>query len=642
VKPDFALTKENAAAVADITVRLDGLPLAIELAASRIKILSPQAIVERLGRGWPLLVSRVPDAPARQRTLRGAIEWSYQLLEEDERPAFEQMSVFQRGASLEAIEAICLPAPGTDALDSMASLADNSLLRQVEDESGEPRFVMLDTIREYAAERLDEREELGEATRRAHASYFADLARQQWEHLTGQRRELAVAAMATDLDNLRLAWRYWAGQGDLDQLNKLVDSLWVLYDTRGWYHAAIELTTDLLNVLSSTPSTPERTVQEVMLRTSLARALMAIHGYTREVEEAYARALELFRGQRELPQVFPVLRGLASFYTYRAEFEKGAAIGRQILQLAETQNDPSLRVEGHLVLGSSIALQNDLHGGLEQLDQAIACFESEGSGSHRFRLGNNPGVASLMVSALVLWLLGFPDRALERANRAIGLATELGHPPTMAYALFHGGFLHLWRREPEHAQGRARGVLEVADEHDLPIWTALGHFLLGAASTGLGQVEEGSAQIRQGLDLYKGQTTPPVFWPLILSVQAGAYERAGKPAEGLGLIEEAIEIAGSELALLPEFHLLKGDLLLVLSEARDEAESWFMRAFDRAQELDARMSQLRAATRLCRLRRDHGDADAGARALRAVYESFTEGFATRDLIEANDLLKTMS
>src|SRR5207245_10035038 len=128
--------------------------------------------------------------------------------------------------------------------------------------------------------------------------------------------------------------------------------LWLLNDARGWYHATIEITTDLLDVLSSAPSTPERAMHEVMLRTSLARALMAVHGYTQEVEEAYARALELFEGQRELPQLFPVLRGLASFYNYRAEFEKGAQVGRELLRLAEVQHDPSMRVDGHLVLGT--------------------------------------------------------------------------------------------------------------------------------------------------------------------------------------------------------------------------------------------------------------------------------------------------
>jgi predicted ATPase/class 3 adenylate cyclase len=642
VKPDFVLTPLNASSVAEIAIRLDGLPLAIELAASRIKILSPQAIVARLGPGSTVLVSRVPDAPARQRTLRGTIEWSYQLLTGRERQVFEELSVFQGGATVVAIESICAPVGGGETLDDLASLVDNSLLRQVETE-GEPRFDMLKTIKGYAAERLEDQPELSAATQRAHAAYFADFAQRQWEHLTGPRREPALAAMAADIANLRASWHYWVAAKDLVQLNKLVDSLWLFYDAQGWYHATVQVATDLLTVLSSTPSSPERAMQEVMLRTSLARALMAIHGYTREVEDAYGHALEVFEGQREIPQLFPVLRGLASFYNYRAEFEKGAQVGREILLLAEAQDDPSMRVDGHLVLGSSIALQRDLHGGLEHLEKAMACFESTGFRSGRFRLGNHPGVASSTVSALVLWMLGFPDRAAERATRAVTLAVDLGHPFTLAYALFHSGFLHLWRRELETVQDRAVRVLQVAEEHDLQIWKALGRCLLGAANTGIGRPEDGLAQIRDGLDLYHGLKTPPVFWPLLLYVQAGAYARSGRPAEGLGMIEDAIEIAGSELTVLPELYLLKGDLLLAVSHAGGSAaEPWFQRGFDMAEDLDAKMSQLRASVRLCHLWRDQGKPAEGSRPLRVLYENFTEGFATVDLREASDLLTSPS
>jgi predicted ATPase/class 3 adenylate cyclase len=642
VKPDFVLTERNARSVAEITARLDGLPLAIELAASRVKVLSPQAIVDRLDRGSPVLSSRVPDAPARQRTLRATIEWSYELLRQDERRLFEQLSVFQGGPSLDAIEAVCSLSPGADVLEVLGSLVDNSLLRQVEGEDAEPRFMMLETIKQYAGERLDDRPHLSASTRRAHAAYFSEFAQRQWTDLIGLRREAALAAMSADVDNLRSAWRYWVAESDLDQLNKLVDSLWFLYDARGWHHATIEVTTDLLNVLSSIPSTPERAMQEVMLRTSFARVLMAVHGYTPEVEDAYAGALGLFEGQRDLPQLFPVLRSLASFYNYRAEFEKGAEIGREILRLARVQDDPSMGVDGHLVLGSSIALQGDLRGGLEHLDKAIALFESQGYKSRRFGLGNNPGVACYTTSALVLWLLGHPDRAVERANRAVALATELGHPFTMSYALFHSGFLHLWRREPEIARDRATRVSDVAEGHDLQIWRAIGRCLLGAAITELGRFDEGLAQIRQGLDLYQGLKTPPVFWPLLLSLHAGAYGRSGRPADGLNLIDEAIEIAGSGLTLIPEFYILKGDLLVGLPGADDEsAETWFQRAFDVAHGLDARMSQLRAAIRLCRRRRDQRGALHAQRVLYGVYDKFTEGFTTADLIEARALVDTV-
>jgi predicted ATPase/class 3 adenylate cyclase len=642
VRADFRLTEDNADAVADICRRLDGLPLAIELATARLNLFSPEALRDRLGSRLGLLRGGARDLPARQQTLRATIEWSYQLLEPGDQRLFELLSVFS-GAGLEAVETVVaeldrLTETQLDILDGLASLVDKSLIRQAEAGVEEPRLVMLETIREYAAERLDDRPEFATAARRAHAAYFADFARRQWEHLTGRRREPALAAMAAELENLRLAWDQWVAAGDLDQLNRLVDSLWLLYDARGWYHDTLRLTTDLLEVLSSSESTPDRVQQEVTLRTSLARALMATEGYTPEVEEVYTRTLELFDG-RQVPQLFPVLRNLASFYNFRGEFDKGARMARAILRLGEEQQDTSMLVDGHLFMGVNLAFLDDLHAGLEHLDKAIAIFRSEPYPAGRYRLGNNPGVACLTSSAFILWILGHPDRGLERANEAITVATGLEHPFTLAYGLFHAGYLHLWRREADLVRDRAERLLHLVDEHDFPIWRALGTCLLGAADTAMGQVEEGLARVRQGVDLYQGLKAPPVFWPTLRALEAGAYGQAGRVGEGLAMVDEALEIAGrgSGTTTLPEFQLLKGDLLLALGHGAD-AESWFQRAFDIAQRLDARMSQLRAAVRLCRLRSDRDGGTAGTQ-LRAVYDTFTEGFTTADLVEARALLE---
>jgi predicted ATPase/class 3 adenylate cyclase len=645
VSAGFALTDKNAPAVAEICLRLDGLPLAIELATARIRLFSPEALRDRLRSRLRALGSGARDLPARQRTLRTTIDWSFQLLEPSEQRLLELFSVFS-GAALEAVEVVAAEVEwlsGTDVVDGMASLLDKSLIRQADSGDGEPRLVMLETIREFAAERLDDLPEFSAAARRAHAGYFAEFAQRQWADLTGPGREPALAALAADIDNLRLAWRYWVAAGDLIELNWLVDSLWLLYDAQGWYQATIELTTDLLQVLDSTPPTPERAAQEITLQTSLARALMAMSGYTNEVEQAYTRAMRLFEG-RDFPQLFPVLRSLATFYNFRAEFDKGAQVGREILRLAEQLNDTGMLVDGHLVLGSSLVFLNDLHAGLEHLDQAIEYFQSQPHRSQRFRLGNNPGVACFTTSAFVCWLLGYPDGALQRADEAVALATELEHPFTLAYALFHSGFLHWWRREPERAKDRAVGVLQVVEDHEFPIWGAVGTCLLGAANTWMGQTDEGLAQIQRGMDLYQGLRSPPIFWQLLLFLQAGAQARAGRTDEGLVLIDEALEIAdrGSGMTLLPEFCLLKGDLLLGLPQTNSaDAEQWFQRACDIAQGLDARMPQLRAAVQLCRLWRDGDKAEEGIRRLRGIYDTFTEGFTTTDLIDATEQLDSL-
>ncbi len=646
VKPDFKVTNENAPAVAEICWRLDGLPLAIELAAARIRLFSPQALLERLGSRLKLLRGGARDLPVRQQTLRDAIDWSYDLLDTGDQRLFELLSVFLGGCSFEAVEAAAgkielLDEPGVDILDGLSSLIDKSLTRQADQESGEPRLLMLETIREYAAERLDQDPEFRAAARRAHATYYADLTQRQWERLTGDGREAALEELISDIENVRTAWGHWVEERDLEQLSKFVDSLWLLYDARGWYHAAVNLTKDLLNVLSSTPSTPELVQEEIVLQTSLARALLAIKGYTKEVEEAYTRALELSQAAGEIPQLFPVLRGLSSLYTYLGEHEKGVQIGEKILSMAERQDDTSMRVEGHLVLGYNLAFYKNLRLGLEHLEKGIKYFDPNRHRSSRFRLGNNPGVACFTTSALFLWMLGFPDRALKRANEAVDLAKMLNHPYSMAYALFHTSLLHLWRGEVKLVEDRAQAVLDIAEEHEFQVWWAVATCLHGAALAGMDRAEEGLAQVRRGIDLYQGLKTPPIFWPLLLYIQAGVYGKGGKPEQGLALLDEGMEIAShwTGRAMLPEFLRLKGDLLLAITpENAAEAESWFQQALEVAQELEARMLELRAAISLSRLWQAQGKAEQGRRVLSNAYERFTEGFTTADLMEAKDLL----
>jgi tetratricopeptide (TPR) repeat protein len=579
--------------------------------------------------------------------LRDTIDWSYEMLDPGEQQLFELLSVFS-GATLEAVEDVASRVKGLDEIDvvdGLSSLVDKSLIRRVDHGDSESRLSMLETIREFAVARLDQDPELSAAARRAHAAYFADWTQRQWETLTGDGRDTASERMATDIENIHTAWRYWVAERNFEQLGKFTDSLWLLYDTRGWYHATVSLTTDLLELLASTPSTPERVLEQITLQTSLARVLLALKGYTQEVEEAYTRALELCEGEGEIPQLLPVLRGLSSLYIYRAEFDKGARTGEQILRLAERYDDASALVEGHLVLGVNLAFLNRLRSGMEHLERGIAAYDPERHGAGRFQLGNNPGVVCFTSSALVLWMLGFPDRARDRANDAIGLSRRLNHPSSMAYAQFHAGLIHLWRREDELAHECAQAVLDIAEEHEFPIWRAVGSCLRGAALAGMGSADEGLALIEQAMNNYQRLKTPPVFWPLLLHLQAGACGLAGRPGDGLTLIDEAVEIATQNpgQTLWSEFFQLKGDLLLALSPDHGaEAESWLQRAVNIAAEVQAPMLQLRAALRLARLWHEQGKREPARKLLSDAYDKLTEGFSTADLRDAKTLLDDLA
>ena len=651
-RPDFGLTDDNAAAVADICRRLDGLPLAIELAAARLRHFSPEVLRDRLGDRLGLLRSGPRDLPERQQTLRATMDWSFELLEPSEQRLFEILAVFGT-AEITSIEAVVARIDATDGVatnvfDGLASLADKSLLREIDVPGAEPRVAMLETICEFAADRLSQRPELDARVRRAHATHFADEARRLRPALTGSDREAALEAMTADIENLRIAWAHWVAAGDLEQLEKLADSLLILDDAHGWYLDTVELTTGMLAVLEAGSSSPDRVGQEIALRVSLARALMATKGFTPEVEDALAGALELFERGGDVRQQHTVLRGLASLYQFRAQPDRAAELGRELLALGEREGDPRILVDGHLVVGSVGVFIDDMHAGLDHLDQAISLFTAGVTQARTARVGNDPRVACYTTSGFALWLLGHPDRAVERMDAAMALAAELNHPFNVAFARFHSGLLHLWRREPDVVLQQATGLLEIADEHRFPVWTATGRCLLGSAQVALGRHEEGLASIRGGMEQYRGIRSPLVFWPMLLFVDALARHGAGRHAEALEPIDAAIGMMspGQGTTVLSELHLLKGDLLAALgavdASGRPDAERSYRFAFDRAGEQGARMTRLRAATRLGRTALAEGRPEEAAGLLGPVYATFTEGFATADLVEARDLLAAVA
>jgi predicted ATPase/DNA-binding XRE family transcriptional regulator len=236
VRPDFTLTPENAPAVVEICARLDGLPLAIELAAARLAVLSPQALLARLERALPLLEGGPRDLPARQQALRATVAWSHDLLAPGDRALFRRLAVFANGYTAEAVEAICtaanLPAPALDTLGGIVALVEQNLLRTEDGPDGQFRLAMLETIREYAQERLEESEE--EVTlRRAHAAFYLALAED-----AARQHERRIELLADEQENLRAALRWCVTGGDALSAARLTEALWWFWNAAGRYSEA--------------------------------------------------------------------------------------------------------------------------------------------------------------------------------------------------------------------------------------------------------------------------------------------------------------------------------------------------------------------------------------------------------------------
>jgi predicted ATPase/class 3 adenylate cyclase len=637
VRPGFAVVDENAGVIAEICLRLDGLPLAIELAAARLNVFTPSDLLDRLRDRLDILGAGGRDLPDRQRTLWGAIGWSYELLDENERDLFELMSVFS-STDLPALESVAGSALGVGiVLDSLASLVDKSLIRS-EDAGTSQRFSMLLMIKEYAETRLAHTPERDQEVRRAHALYFSGFAQGLQDRLRDVERESALDELASEIGNLRIAWRYWMTQGDLEQLFLLIDGLWALHEAKGWYHAAIELATDTLSVLATAPPSPELAAEELILRTSLARALMAVRGYGVEVEEAFRRVLEMSDATGTAAQRFPVLRALATYYMSITDFDTAAEMGRQLLELGEAEGDQSIEIEGHYVFGAATSFSGDLDTGLPHLDRAIELHDPRIHGSSRFRLGPNTGVVARVASGFLIWQSGSLEVAVARITGALEIAREIEHPYSLAYALYHNGFLALNRGRFEECLHFAHQLAEVASENDYILWRTLATVLEGVSRTALGEPEQGLALTDAGIDLYQGLTTPPIFWPLILGLRAVVHGMAGQPQRAIELIDEAIDLGGNQ-GVAVEFSVYKGDFLMMIPEPDpDGAEQVYLEALEMSRGWGQRLPELIALTRLVGLHRQTGRARDRTDELAALYATFTEGLDEHPLVEARELL----
>jgi predicted ATPase len=400
-----------------------------------------------------------------------------------------------------------------------------------------------------------------------------------------------------------------------------------------------------LALLDKMPDTPQKAQQELRLQMALTMPLQTTRGYASpEAGQACNRARALCEQLGESVARFPVLWRLALFYMIRDEQQTARALAEQCLRLAHGVQDPGLLLEAHLILGTILVYLAEFPLALEHLERVVALYDPRRDASHTFVYGNHPVVIAHSFAAWVLWLLGYPDQALDSARQALALAEETSHPLTLANAHFFALQLHRLRREASRTLEHCQALIALAGEQGIHLYVAAGQIWHGWALARQGQPAEGIEQMRQAIVDFRATGTK-VLLPHIGAMLAETLVEQGQLARGQAALAEALAEmhAGSDRSHEAELYRLQGEFLLRQEPAAlAQAEAWFRQALATARRQGAKSFELRAVMSLVRLLRQQGQQAEGGRLLAEAYGGFTEGWDTADLREARDLLKKLA
>jgi predicted ATPase len=449
VQPDFALSEGNAATVATLCTRLDGLPLAIELAAARVGVLPPSALLARLDQALAVLTGGPRDAPARQRTLRDTIAWSYTLLAPQEQALFRRLAEFPGGATLEAIAALDTDVPGArearpgstqagrstqDAglaaalglLEGLSALVEGHLLRLEEDADGTPRYRQLVTIRAYALECLEASED-AEALRRRHATYFLALAEEAEPLLVGgTEQRVWLDRIDQELDNLRaaLSWARTAGEAELGL--RLAIALAGFWDTRGHRREGREWLEALLRGAAEREDHPQLT--SLRARALATTATLAFtQGDYQGAAPLAEQSLALWRALGQIGNSGEAFAALAYVAGHEGDLARQEALFRESLALYQAQGDIHHSAAALSLLGQLRRSFDDLEGATALLEEGRALYH---------RVGDTAGIAFtlLHLGGVAATRLDYED-AQALFEQSLALYRDVGDSADVAFAL---------------------------------------------------------------------------------------------------------------------------------------------------------------------------------------------------------------
>lgn len=447
VKPSFEVTTAFAPVVAGICQRLDGMPLAIELAAPRIKLMSPTALLARLDHQLSVLTGGPQDLPTRQQTIENTVAWSYDLLDADEKMLFKRLGVFTGGWTLDAAEAVCSAGATSrmSVLDGIARLFDKSLARQLGETDGEPRFSMLETIREYAVKQLDESAE-ADSQRRVHAEYFMALAEAAGPQLTGSDQDAWLDRLADEYENLRAAMRWALASGEALIGLRLAGPLQRFWYVRGYLGEGRIWLERVLKMAENNPSAELTAPRARALYT--AGVLAAEQGDYDDAERLAADSGALYRTLGDARWTAAALTLGGNVAKFRADYERAALLFEAALEEFRRLGDDKF---------AAVALNNLGAVMTERADYVRARALFEESLALKRKLGERHGIGvALQNLGDVAHRQGDDVRAAAFYDECLAIRREQGDSGSIAQLLSNMGEVAIAQADI----GRARELLD--------------------------------------------------------------------------------------------------------------------------------------------------------------------------------------
>jgi len=628
----FEMTDAEARFVSDICHRLEGIPLALEIVAAWVDTFGIGELAARIDDRLLLTTQGRRTAVPRHRTLRAAIDWSYELLSEEDRTLLRHLAIFAGSFTLDAAIAVTANAKFTsDVIERLLGLVAKSLVAHAGGR-GSANYRLLYTTRAYALERLAESGERDELARRL-AEYCRGLlerAQTGWESHPGTE---LLSDCASQIDNVRAAldWAFSPTGDALLGLALATAAMPVLIHL-SLLQECHDRAEQAIAVLAVNTSPDPRV--EMKLQAALGTSRLAIGNTISQIEAPWTRTLYLAESLGDVDYQLRSLLGL-----WLLSDRDGLSISRHFFALAPT---PADRLFGEFMIGASSHWRGDLITARHHLGRVIADDVGDHSGWCVIRFQGDQRLLSQAFMARTLWLQGFPEQATHVAKSVVAEAHAIDQAVLLCRTIVHAGCaVALFAGDLQLAERNIDLLLDVSTRHGLVLWRAFGNAYRGTLLIRRGSLREGLPLLRGAFNEF-GSAFAGHRVLDFLGELARALGCAGQPSEGLVTIDDAINRSEqtAELWIMAELLRIKGELLAMHDGpgSIEKAEACFRQALDWAVTQKALSWELRAAVSLARLLRDHDRPADAVNCLQPIYHQFTEGFDTADLQVARILL----